>query len=107
MRKYMDEKKRGNTHQSNGITQEPTYRGRFIFAPVNAVICQQACGPKDGCPGGRSRTYKNIADHVPAATQPEIDLKSTAQHIRCRAITDGNSRSSDCVAEGYRWLSVN
>jgi len=61
----MDEKKRSDAHQPDCVTQEPTYR---------AMIGDQGNDAKKRCSCCRSRTQNNVADHILAATQPQIDL---------------------------------
>src|SRR5258708_27330741 len=103
----MDEKKRSDAHQADGVTQEPTYCGRLIFTAGNAVVGDQGSDAKKRCSRGRSRTENNVADHIPAATQPKIDLHRPAQYVSRRAITQRTSRGAEGIAEGHERLSVN
>src|SRR6202011_4102982 len=104
MRKYMDQEKRCDAHQADGITQKPPYRRRLIFTPGNAVIGDQACDADDGCSCRRARSHENVADHIPAVTQLNIDPEVPAQHVGCHAIAEGASHAANCATEGHEWL---
>src|SRR5260370_41937296 len=107
MRKDMDEKKRCNAYQADGVTQEPPQHRPLAFTPGNAVIRNQACDTNGCCYYSRRRTHQNIADHISSAAQPKIDLRRTTQHVCRRAVTDSNSTGTDRIAEGHDWLGVN
>ena len=103
----MDEKKRSDTYQADCVTQKPTHRGRPVFTPGNAVIGDQGYDTKNRCSCCRGRAQHNVADHIPTATQPQIDLRGPAQYVGCRAITESAPRGTEGIAEGYERLSVN
>src|SRR5580692_50442 len=107
MRKYMNQKKRCDAHQAYRVTQKPPQTGRLILTPGDTVIDDQACDANDGCSGRCSRTQENVADYVPAATQPKIDPEGPAQHVGRRGITKNSSRTTNGAAEGHDWLGVN
>ena len=107
MRKDMDKKKRGDAHQADCVTQKPPYRGRLVFTSDNGVIGDQGCDTKNRCPCRGSRTHDNEADHIPAVTQPQIDLGGPAQYVGRQAITKGTSDGTKGVAKGCDRLSVN
>src|ERR1700691_4636903 len=54
VRKDMDEKRRSNTYQTDGVAQEPTYRRRPVFTRGNAVIDDQRRDTKN-CGSRRRR----------------------------------------------------
>ena len=101
----MDEKKRSDTYQADCVTQKPTHRGRPVFTPGNAVIGDQGYDTKNRCSCCRGRAQHNVADHIPTATQPQIDLRGPAQYVGCRAITESAPRGTEGIAEGYERLS--
>jgi hypothetical protein len=102
----MDEKKRCNTDQSDGVSQKPPYCGPSVFTPRNAVIRNQTRDTNDCCRYGSSRTHQDIADHISPAAQPEINLRRTTQYVRCRAITESDSSGANRVAKGHDWLGI-
>ena len=85
----MDEKKRSDTYQADCVTQKPTHRGRPVFTPGNAVIGDQGYDTKNRCSCCRGRAQHNVADHIPTATQPQIDLRGPAQYVGCLLYTSG------------------
>src|SRR6266478_9653415 len=106
IRKYMDKKKRRNAHQTDGVTQEPAQSRRLVFAPGNAVIGNQAGNADDCCYYSGRRSYENIADHIPPAMQPKIDLRRTTQQVCRHPITESDSGGIDRAAIGHDWLVV-
>src|ERR1700729_877543 len=100
MRKNMNQKKRRNAHQSDGISQEPAYSGRLNLAHGDASIRNKTGDANERRDRRSGRTYQYIPDHIAAPTKAQIDLQGAAEYVCRRAITSRNPGGIDCIAEG-------